>query len=144
MSSAIASAADAMRRAFIERDFSLAAGTLAENVVLHSPVLERTWSTKAVVERLGPAMMSVFEDIRFAPVITDGDAAVVSFKARCGPVDAQLIEVLYLDDRGKVAELTLYIRPLPALRAVARAMQARVDPDLLAAHRSVTSAAGQP
>jgi hypothetical protein len=136
MSSAIASAADAMQLAFLRSDFSFAADTLADDVVLNSPVLERPWRTKAVVERLGPAMVSLFEDIEFAPVIAQGDRAVISFKARRGSVDVQLIQVLDVGHTGTVGELTIYIRPLPALLAVAKAMQARVDPDLLAAHSS--------
>jgi hypothetical protein len=136
MSPAIATAADAMQRAWLRGDFSLAAPTLADDVVLNSPVLERPWSTKAVVGRLGPAMVSLFEDVELAPVIASGDTAVVSFKARHGSIDTQLIEVLHLGEDGKVAELTIYIRPLPALLAVARSMQARIDPDLLAAHGS--------
>ena len=142
MTSAIARAADAIQRAFLEGDFSPAADALADDVVLNSPVLERSWNTKAVVERLGPAMVSLFEGIEFAPVIAQENQAVVSFTARCGLVDVQLIQVLDVGEDGKVSELTIYIRPLPALLAVAKAMQARIDPALLAAHRASTSSWG--
>jgi hypothetical protein len=134
MSSSAGDAAHAMRRAFLERDPSVLAPTLADDVVFHSPVLERPWTTRAVVERLGPAMVSVFEDVAFAPVVTDGGRAILPFAARRGPVRVQAVAVLDVGDDGKVAELTMYIRPLPGLIAVAKAMEARLDRELLAAH----------
>jgi SnoaL-like domain len=134
MSTPVSSAAAAMRNAFLEGDFSVAAERLADDIAFNSPVLERPWMGRAVVERLGPAMVSLFEDIEFAPIITDGRRAILSFTGRQASVEVQAIEVLDVDDDGQIAELSIYVRPLPAVVAVAKAMEARIDPELLAAH----------
>jgi hypothetical protein len=123
-----------MQEAFLARDFSLVADRLADDVVFRSPVLESPWRTKPVLERLGPAMVSVFDAIEFDPPVVDGDRAVLAFRGRVGDVEAEAIETLTLDADGRIAEMAIYIRPLPALIAVAKAMEARADPGLLAEH----------
>jgi hypothetical protein len=134
MSATAASAATAMQEAFLARDFSHASDRLADEVVLHSPVLEQPWRGRTRVEQLGPAMVAIFEDVAFGPVVVDGDRAYLSFTGRCEGVDTQALETLDVDADGRIAALTIYIRPLPALLAVARGMQARIDPELLAGH----------
>jgi hypothetical protein len=45
------------------------------------------------------------------------------------------VQVVDVGADGKVTDLAIFIRPLPALRAVADAMASAVDPDLLRGHR---------
>jgi hypothetical protein len=134
MSSTVASAAEAMQAAFREGDFSMVADRLADDILFNSPVLERPWTSRAVVERLGPAMVAVLERIEFGPVVIHGRRAILPFSAHRGSVAVDAIEVMDVDDAGKIAELTIYIRPLPAVHAVAKGMQELIDPDLLAEH----------
>ena len=134
MSSPAADAADAVQTAFRERDFTVVADRLAGDVVFNSPVLERPWTGKAVVEQLGPAMVTLFDDVEFAPVVVDGGRAIVSFDARRDDVAVQAVEVVEADGSGRITEMTVYIRPLAALVAVARGMESALDPELLARH----------
>ena len=60
---------EALKAAFVHRDFSRVADRLADDVVLRSPVLETSWSTKAVLDRLGPAMVSIFDDVAFTDIV---------------------------------------------------------------------------
>jgi hypothetical protein len=127
-------AATAMQTAFLERDFSVAADWLVDDVVFNSPVLERPWATKEVVARLGPAMVALFEDVEFAPMVTDGSRAFLSFTARIGSVAVEAVEAVDVGDDERITALTVFVRPLPALLAVARAMEASIDPAMLARH----------
>lgn len=133
MSSPTAIAA-AVRASFLQREFSPVAERLAEDVVFHSPVLARPWRTKGVIARLGPAMVSIFDEIEFGSVVVDGARAILSFRGRLGEVEAEAIETIDLDAAGQISALAIYIRPLPALIAVAKAMEARLEPELVAEH----------
>src|SRR3954447_8485250 len=134
MSTAATIAAAAFRTSFEQRDFTTAAAVLADDVASHSPVLEEPWRTKEVVERLGPAMVQVLDEPRFTGETIDGNRAILTFTARCGDTDLEGVEILDLDAGGKVGEMAILIRPLPALHAVAKAMARAVDPALLAQH----------
>jgi hypothetical protein len=131
----IADAVAAFASAFKERDFDQAAAFLADDVAFRSPVLETPWRTKDVVSRLGPAMVSILDDLQFDAPALAGRRGVLSFTGTCDGVALEGTQVIDLDDNGKVADMAILIRPLPALLAVARAMGAAVDPALLAGHR---------
>jgi hypothetical protein len=128
-------AVDALKAAFLERDFSIAAGHLADDVVFRSPVLETPWSTRAVLERLGPAMVSIFDEIVFTDTAVVDRRAFAVFTAERAGTALEGVQVVDVGADGKVTDLAIFIRPLPALRAVADAMASAVDPDLLRGHR---------
>jgi hypothetical protein len=129
-----AHAATAIQTAFERRDFAPAAAVLADDVAFRSPVLHRPWRTRAVLERLGPAMVQVFADMDFGPAATGGDRTFLSFTGRVGELDAEGVLVLDAPEGGLVTDMAILVRPLPALQAVADAMGAALDPALLAAH----------
>jgi hypothetical protein len=111
------------------------AGHLADDVVFRSPVLERPWSTRPVLERLGPAMVSVLDRLVVTDTaVIDGRAFVVFTAERAGTA-LEGVQVVDMGADGKVTDLAVFIRPLPALVAIAEAMRSAVDPDLLTGHR---------
>ncbi len=134
MSSSDAPAVDALKSAFLQRDFSIVSGRLAPEVVLRSPVLETAWSTRPVLERLGPAMVSVFDDLAFTDTAVVGRRAFVVFTAMRAGTALEGVHLVDLDDGGEVTDWAIFIRPLPALIAVAGAMRSAVDPALLGGH----------
>ncbi len=126
--------ADALKAAFLGRDFTLVSHRLADDVTLRSPVLETPWSTSAVLDRLGPAMVSIFDDLSFADTVVSGRRAFLVFTARCDRTPLEGVQIVDVDADGQVTDLAILIRPLPALIAIADAMRSAVDPDLLAQH----------
>jgi hypothetical protein len=128
-------ALQAFEEAFRARDFAPAAAVLAHDVAFRSPVLAEPWRTRPVLERLGPAMMGVFEDMVFAAPLAQGSRGIALFTARRDGVEAEGALVLEVGADGLVTDVAILVRPLPALIAVARAMGAAVDPALLAGHR---------
>ena len=134
MSDPATTAAEAFQAAFARRDFAPAAAVLADDVAFRSPVLARPWRTRAVLERLGPAMVGVFDDVRFAPPVVGAERAVVSWTGTVGGLEAEGVLLLDVDGAGAVSDMAILVRPLTALHAVAERMAAAVDPELLAAH----------
>ena len=118
------SAATAFQQAFAARDFAPAAAVLAEDVVFRSPVLHEHWRTRPVLERLGPAMVSIFDEIEFGPVAEQGDRALLPFTARMGEAELEGVQLIDAGADGLVAEFAIFIRPLSGLQAVAAAMAA--------------------
>lgn len=118
------SAATAFQQAFAERDFTPAAAVLAEDVVFRSPVLHEHWRTRPVVERLGPAMVAIFDAVEFGPVAEQGSRSLLPFTARMGDAELEGIQLIDAGPDGLVAEFAIFIRPLSGLQAVAAAMAA--------------------
>jgi hypothetical protein len=129
-----APAVEALKAAWLQRDFARVSDRLAEDVVFRSPVLEAPWSTKAVLDRLGPAMVSIFDDVAFTDTAVAGRRTFLLFTARRDATPVEGVQIVDVDAGGLVTGLTILIRPLPALVAVARAMRSAVDPGVLAGH----------
>ncbi len=136
MTTTDATSFEALKAAFLHRDFSRVSGRLADDVVLRSPVLGTPWSSRAVLDRLGPAMVSIFDDLAFTDTAITGRRAFLVFTAWRDETPLEGVQIVDLDADGLVTELAIFIRPLPALLAVAQAMRSAVDPDLLALHGS--------
>src|SRR4051794_38868499 len=126
----IEGAIQAFTSAFQARDFTHAAGVLADDVTFRSPVLEDHWRTKPVLERLGPAMVAVLDEVQFQEPLTADARAVLPFTARVDGVELEGMQLLEFDPDGLVAQMAILIRPLAALKVVAAAMQRAMDPDL--------------
>jgi SnoaL-like protein len=96
---------------------------LAEDVVFRSPVVFRPYEGHAVVSAiLTEGAMNVFEDFHYVERFEDGDAAALVFEARVGDREVQGLDLLRFDAEGKIAELTVMVRPMSGLNALAEAM----------------------
>jgi hypothetical protein len=96
---------------------------LADDVVFRSPVVFKPYEGKAVVSAiLTEGAMKVFEDFRYVERFEHGDTAALIFKARVGDREVDGLDLLRFDGDGKVAELTVMVRPMSGLNALAEAM----------------------
>lgn len=103
------------RRAAETKDFELMREILAEDVVLHSPVLFRGFEGRDVVLAVLTHVAAVFEDFTYTDEISEGNRVVLRFTARVGDRELEAIDYLELDADGIITELTVFIRPLSAL-----------------------------
>lgn len=100
--------------------------TLADDVVFRSPAVYKPYRGKEQVEQLLRLVTTVFEDFRYTHEWRDGSTTILFFEANVGDRELQGIDILGENDDGQVAELTVMIRPLSGLQAVANAMAARL------------------
>jgi SnoaL-like domain len=100
--------------------------TLAEDVVFNSPVVFTPYRGIEAVAPLLAAAVSVFEDFRYTGAVGDGDRQVLVFEARVGDRNVQGVDILRLDPDGLVAELTVMLRPMSGVAAMAEAMRRRL------------------
>lgn len=115
------------RAAVESRDLQAILGTLAPDVVFRSPAVYKPYEGRDAVGALLAAVFTVFEDFRYTAQIDEGDREVLVFEARVGDREVQGVDILRFGDDGLVAELTVMIRPMSGLLALANAMQERLS-----------------
>jgi hypothetical protein len=114
---------DAFRRAVETEDREALFATLAEGVRFRSPVVFSTYEGRDLVATiLTEGAMNVFEAFRYLHQLEDGDVATLIFTARVGDRDLDGLDMLRFDRDGKIAELTVMVRPLSGVTALAEAM----------------------
>jgi hypothetical protein len=116
----------AFRRAAEAKDLELMRGALAEDVVLHSPILFRGFEGREVVLVVLSHVIEVFEDFSYLDELAEADRIVLRFGARVGDREIEGIDYLELDADGRVAELTVFLRPLSAVTAFNERMSERL------------------
>ena len=119
---------DAFSAAALSRDPTALAAALADDVSFRSPVVFRPYEGRdLVVTILAEGAMRVFEDFRYTDKFENGDSAALVFEATVGDREVQGLDLLRFDDEGKVRELTVMVRPMSGLNALAAAMAERFE-----------------
>jgi len=114
------------RRAVEAKDLDLVAETLREDVELHSPILFRGFEGRDVVIGVLTHVAATLEDLAYVDELHEGDTVALRFKARVGDRELEGIDFLELDEDGRVAVLTVFMRPMSALTAFNEQMAARL------------------
>lgn len=103
------------RRAAEAKDLDLLSETLADDVVLHSPILFRGFEGKDVVTQVLTHVAATLEDLTYVDELAGEHSVCLRFTANVGDRQLEGIDYLTLDDDGKVVDLTVFMRPLSAL-----------------------------
>jgi SnoaL-like domain len=114
------------RLAVEAKDLDAATAVLREDVVLHSPILFRGFEGREVVTAVLTHVAATLEDFHYTDELADESTVVLRFKARVGDRELEGIDFLELDEHGRVAELTVFMRPMSALTAFNEQMAARL------------------
>jgi len=112
-----------LRKAMEARDLDAVLDAFAPDAVVRSPITGRfTFSGAGQLERLFTAVLEVFDDIEYTDELRSGDTAVLVAKATVDGTPIELVDHLRLDADGKISELTVFFRPMPAIAVAARAL----------------------
>jgi hypothetical protein len=114
------------RRAAEAKDLDLLAETLREDVELHSPILFRGFEGREIVTQVLTHVAATLEDLTYVDELHEGNTVALRFKARVGDRELEGIDFLELDDDGRVAVLTVFMRPMSALTAFNEQMGERL------------------
>ena len=107
-------------------DEAAAVAELAPDVVFRSPAVYKPYRGKEQVDQLLRLVATVFENFRYTSEWRDGRTTILFFEANVGDRELQGIDILEENEEGEVAALTVMIRPLSGLQAVASTMAARM------------------
>ena len=115
------------RSAIESHDVEAAIALLTDDVEFHSPVVHSPYRGRDAVAPILRAVVEVFEDFRYVAAIGEGaDEHVLVFRAHVGDREVEGIDLLHHDGSGAIDRLTVMIRPLSALQAVATAMREKL------------------
>ena len=73
------------------------------------------------------AVTRVFEDFRYVDHFERDCGAALIFKARVGDRELDGLDLIAYDEEGLVKELTVMVRPLSGILALAEAMRAQLE-----------------
>ena len=114
------------RRAAEAKDLDLLLDTLREDVELHSPILFRGFEGREAVGHVLTHVAATLEDLTYVDELREGRAVALRFKAHVGDRELEGIDFLELDEDGRVAVLTVFMRPMSALNAFNERMMERL------------------
>ena len=115
-------------RAAVEaRDIDAGLALFADDATLDSPVAFKPF---VGIEQVGVVLRAVFEtfeDFRYTDELGgDGGVHALVFSARVGDKSVQGLDLIRTDDSGRITNLTVMVRPLSGLIALAEAMAPKV------------------
>jgi hypothetical protein len=110
------------QRAVEARDLEAVIDALAPDVVFRSPVVYKPYEGRELVSLVLGAAVRVFEDFEYVRRVEADDGVALIFKARVGDRELDGLDLLRFDDDGLITELTVMVRPMSGLHALAAAM----------------------
>lgn len=114
---------DDFRAAVEAKDWDAARELFAADVVFRSPVVFKPYEgIDALMVILG-AVSQVFEDFRYTRQAETGDTAMLTFEATVGDRSVEGIDILDFGPNGKVERLTVMVRPMSGMHALAERMR---------------------
>ena len=115
------------RRAAEAKDLDLMRETLAEDVVLHSPILFKGFEGREMSLVVLSNVIEVFEEFRYLDEVHGDGTVVLRFAAKVdGKFEIEGVDYLTLDADGWVTDLTVFLRPQKAVQAFNEQMVARL------------------
>ena len=118
---------DRFRAAAENKDFSAIDELFAEDVVFRSPVVFKPYEGREAVALLLGAVSQVFEDFRYTDQVESGNSATLVFSARVGDRELDGIDYLEFEDDGRISRMTVFIRPMSGVNALADAMKRQLE-----------------
>jgi len=110
-----------LRSAMEARDLAAALDAFAADAVLHSPLTDRlTFTGREQIGAVIQIILEVFEGLRYTDELHSGDRAVLIGTAKVAGTDIEMVDHMRLDENGKIRELTVFFRPLPAIAVAMR------------------------
>ncbi len=134
-----------LRTAMEARDLSAVMDAFAPDAVVRSPLTSAlAFEGREQIRTIMEVILEVFEDLHYTDEIHGPDSAVLVASAHVGGSEIDLVDHIRLDENGKITEITVFFRPLPATAAAMRVIGSGLGRRKSAARGHVISALTQP
>jgi hypothetical protein len=115
------------------RDLAAVLDTFAPDAVFRSPLTDKlAFHGREQIAALTEVVLEVFKDLRYTDELHTGDLGFLVGRATVGSQQIEWVDQLRLDPDGKISELTIFFRPLPAtavaLRLIGAGLARRKSP----------------
>ena len=118
---------DAFRAAAEAKDFEAMEGLFSEDVVFRSPFVFRPYPGIEALRFILTSVAGIFEDFVYVEHGETGDTAVLMFEAKVGDRELQGVDILRFGVDGLISEMTVMVRPMSGLQALAEEMGRRLE-----------------
>ncbi|MFF9580025.1 nuclear transport factor 2 family protein [Streptomyces rubiginosohelvolus] len=135
-------AVDRFRAAVDSRDLGALDDLFTEDIRLYSPVKFTPFEGRPAVLGLFGVLLRTFEDFRYVGEFagssqtsadgTEAPSAVLLFRATVAGKEIHGIDLVHLDEDGRIKEFTVMVRPASAVQALGEAVLAGLVADGLA------------
>jgi hypothetical protein len=121
--------AHASFRAAIEAgDHAAMVAAFAPDAVLNSPVSFKPFEGREAISQLLAILLETFEDFRYTDEFEGEGKAALVFRARVGDRELEGLDLFRFDAEGRIVELTVMVRPLSGVIALAEAVGPKLAP----------------
>jgi hypothetical protein len=111
----------ALRVAMEERNKAAIVDAFGPDAVFHSPLTEKlAFRGREQIAALTDVILEVFKEFRYTEELLDENGGFLISRAQVGGIDIEMIDHMRLGPDGKIQELTVFMRPLPAATAALR------------------------
>ena len=100
---------------------------LATDVKFHSPFVWKPKDGKEITIKILMTVTTVFEDFRYIREVTDAPHAVLEFEARVGEFSLRGVDLIRINEDGKIVDFEVMVRPANALQALGMEMGRRLQ-----------------
>lgn len=113
----------ALRSAMEARDMSAVLDAFAPEAIVRSPLTSRlTFQGHEQIRALMEVIFEVIEDLRYTDELQGPNSAVLVASASVDGTDLEMVDHLRLNEDGKITEITVFFRPMPAIAVAMRAI----------------------
>jgi hypothetical protein len=113
---------------FVEtQDATILDELLAENIQFHSPFVWKPKDGKAITKIILTTVTRVLLDFRYVREILDGNNWALEFEAKIGEFTLRGVDLIQLNDEGKIIDFEVMVRPANALQALGMEMGRRLE-----------------
>ncbi|MEP6904280.1 MAG: nuclear transport factor 2 family protein [Actinomycetota bacterium] len=99
---------------------------LADDIKFHSPFVWKPKDGKAITIDILTTVAKVFKDFKYVREILDGQNFALEFEARIGELTLRGVDLIELDESGKIIDFEVMIRPANALQMLGTEMGKRL------------------
>lgn len=110
-----------------DRDLTDLQAMLAEDVVFRSPYVWRPYHGRQAAWLILSTVIDLFQEFEYHRELVDGNNWALEFSARVGDLSLKGIDLIRLDDDGRIVEFEVFIRPFNGLQALGAAMADRLS-----------------
>lgn len=112
---------------FVEtRNIEILSEILHDDVNFHSPFVWKPKPGKKISTAILMAATATFQDFRYVREIVEGNCWVLEFEARIGDLTLRGIDLIEINDAGKIVDFEVMVRPANALQMLGAEMNRRL------------------
>jgi SnoaL-like domain len=111
-------ALDPFLAAMRDHDIDALAATLADDIEMRSPILPEPLRGKGQVMAVLDLIFAKVDGLAYGELLTGTDRHALTLSARVGEHDIEGVELFRVDADGLIDQVTVTLRPLPALVAL--------------------------